>query len=464
MNPYNFSLLCFGFCATLLALLIIFKRNDQISKRFLALSLFCTGWSLAIGINFSENVSDFWALFSSRLGNVFALFIPVSWYHFILTFVGKQNIFKRRIKFLYILVFTLSLFSFTPWFIPYVKWIVGFRCSSPGPLYHFSPFLFVSLVSLGFIELLRKIKITLGQERQQVVGLAVATAVGFLGGGLIYFPAYNIPVPQYGLFVMPFYALFLAYVMTKQKLFDIEELAQAAHRDKLIAIGVLAASINHEVRNPLYVIQGLAENFLERWKDAASLDKNPLLAKAADALERSKQQAERAIEIIKRLSLFAKTGIDSEIRFEPIKIASVVEDVLPLIRCELAARSIELACDIPSDLSEVRADRRYLEEILFNLVVNACQAIKNSQRPGRIEIRATTNAEKTFLIVKDDGPGIAADKLERIFHPFYTTKQEGTGLGLYITKQLVEKIGARIAVESQPEQGTIFTLEFKRLS
>jgi signal transduction histidine kinase len=488
MNPYNFSLLCFGFCTILLAILVFLKRNDQIGKQFLIFSFFCAGWSLAIGVNFSDSASDSLALFTSRLGNAFALFIPVSWYQFILTFVGKQAAFERRIKFLYFFTFAISLFSFTPWFIPEVRWIVGFRCCKPGPIFLGSLLLFFSIVPLGFIELFKKIKASSGQESRQMIGLAIATGIGFLGGGLTYFPVYNIPLPQYGLFITPIYAFALAYFMIKRGLFDAEELAHAAHRDKLTAIGVLAASINHEVKNPLFVIKGLAENWLERKKEGVFTDKDQALEKAAEMSQRSMDQADRAMDIIKRLSLFAKAGIEGEMKFEAVSIAEVLEDILPLVRYELAANNIALTREIPKDLPTVQADHRYLEEILFNLIVNACQALK--EKPGGGEIRITaakgdspsegfsatqrwTDASfgakgtvplqnRVLVTVADNGPGIPEEKIKDVFRPFYTTKAEGTGLGLYITQQLVEKIRGRIDVQSLPGQGTVFTVKLPR--
>jgi len=458
MNPYNFSLLCFGFCTILLAILVFLKRNDQVGKQFLIFSLFCGSWALAIGINFSDSASNSLALFSSRLGNACALFIPVSWYHFILTFVDKGNIFRLRIRILYAFVFIVSLFGFTSWFIPDIRWIVGFRCCKPGTIFLISPLLFFVIVPLGFVELFKKIKTAKGQERKQMIGLVVATSVGFLGGGLTYFPVYGIPLPQYGLFITPIYAFSLAYFMIKSGLFDVEELAQAAHRDKLTAIGVLAASINHEVKNPLFIIKGLAESCLERQKEGIFPSKEKALESANDAMKRSMDQADRAMDIIKRLSLFAKAGIDSEIKFEPVNLTQVIEDILPLIRYELAAHSIALTRDIPPDLPPVNADRRYLEEIFFNLMVNACQAIKETGKPGEIKIGARGEEERVLMEVTDNGPGIPADKLKDVFRPFYTTKAEGTGLGLYITKQLVEKIHGRIDVRSEVSQGTTFTV------
>jgi two-component system NtrC family sensor kinase len=327
---------------------------------------------------------------------------------------------------------------------------------------------------MSFSEIVRKIKTTVSPEKQLYKGLFWAAFSGYLGGSLTFLPAYGFPLPQYGVFLLPVYPFALSYFIMRHGMFDIEQLAQAAHRDKLMAIGVLAASINHEVRNPLYVIKGLAESCLERQKEGIFPSKEKALESSNDAMRRTMDQADRAMDIIKRLSMFAKAGIDSEIKFESVKIAAVLEDILPLIRYELAAHNIALTRDIPPNIPDVRADRRYLEEILFNLIVNACQAIKETGKQGEIKVTARTDQHpvsklyehevrhRVLVEVADNGPGIPTDKLAHVFRPFYTTKEEGAGLGLYITQQLVEKIKGRIDVRSEVGVGTTFTLFFPR--
>ena len=449
------------------------------------MSLFYSGWAIFITINLNNDISYNLGLFMGRLGNGFAVFIPVTWYHFAITYAGSSHPKRHLLKTLYTISILIACFSFSSWFIPEVKPMVDFKYyPQAGPIYWFFAGLFFTVVPLSFFELYKKMKISSGYEQQQLKGLFVASLIGYIGGSPTFLPSFGIPFPQYTLILIPFYPFMLAYFMIKQKLFDIEELAQAAHRDKLTAIGVLAASINHEVKNPLFIIKGLAENCLERQKEGIFPSEKKALESVNDAMKRSVEQADRAMDIIKRLSLFAKAGIDSEIKFESIKIVQVIEDILPLVRYELAAHGIALSRDMPPDLPDVRADRRYLEEILFNLIVNACQAIKEVGKPGEIVITASskpsvipaetgiqkldsrlkysemTQYEKgqVLITIQDNGPGIPAEKLKNVFHPFYTTKAEGTSLGLYITQQLVEKIHGRIDVQSAVGIGTTFTV------
>ena len=522
MNPYSFSLLCFGFCSLLVGLLIWLKRSDAVGKIYFIFSAFNGLWGISFGIFLNQH--DYHAaLFYVRLADTFALFIPATWFHFSLIYTEKVRSYRGILKVFYFLAVLSSFFGFSVMFIPELRPGVGLiYFTSPGWIFHFLLLMFITVIPFGFFLLWQKMSHADSAEKTQLKGFIIATSLGFLGGGLTMPLSYGIIVPQYAMFLMPFYPFLTAYFLIRKGLFDVEELVQAAHRDKLMAIGVLAASINHEVKNPLFVIKGLSESWLEREKEGIFKDAKQTIESGRDAMKRSMDQADRAMDIIKRLSLFAKAGIEGEIKFESLSVAEVLEDILPLVRHELAAHNIVLTREIPKDLPDVRGDRRYLEEILFNLIVNACQAFRpnsltdnltanwaspgdrslkdnkcqGKEKAGEREIRVTASViaseakqsrllkgeiatpqkeglamtnlapvmasradgEAICITIQDTGPGIPADKLRDVFRPFYTTKAEGTGLGLYITKQLIEKIGGRIDVQSAVGEGTIFTV------
>jgi len=327
----------------------------------------------------------------------------------------------------------------------------------PGPFYNVLTFLYFVLVPVGFIPLFLQIRKTAGQARTRVLWLIIATLAGFSGGALTFIPIYDIPLPQYGVFLMPVYPFVMAYLVGRKSLFDEYQLIQAMQRDKLAAIGTLAASINHEIRNPLFVIQGYTDSFMGNAQDGQYASESEFRNQTLKMMCKINLQAARAMDIMKRFAVFAKAGPQPDTGIKPLRIQDVLENILPLVGHELELDKIELVKNIPENLPPVQADRRHLEEIFFNLIVNACQAMKSG---GRIEINAPFDAEKIKISVKDNGPGIPADKVTQIFEPFYTTKEEGTGLGLYVTKQLVERNGGRIIVESSPGRGTTFILRF----
>jgi len=475
MNPYSLAVLCFGFCSLFVGLLILFKRPDAVGRTYFVFTLFNSFWGIFFGIFWSLYGLYEKAIFYVRVADSFAIFIPATWVHFALVYSGEFQRHKKILTVLYFSSLIIGMSGFSDRFISGLKTSpISLYFLQPGILFNVFLVFFMLIIPWGFAFLIRKLRFSSARERRQLIGFVIATFLGFLGGGLMIPPGYGFFIPQYAVFLMPVYPFLTAYFLIRKGLFDLEDLAQAAHRDKLTAIGVLAASINHEVKNPLFIIKGLAESCLERQKDEVFPNYKKVIESANETFRKTMAQADRAMDIIKRLSLFAKAGIESEIKFEPVKVAEVLEDILPLIRHELATHRITLTREIAPDLPPVIADRRYLEEILFNLLVNASQAIRESGKEGEIRITVTLQRpglkkhsetgslegenNRLLVTIADTGPGIPEDKIQDVFRPFYTTKAEGTGLGLYITQQLVEKIRGRIKVESVLGRGTVFTV------
>jgi len=461
MNPYNFAVLFFAFCTFIVSLIIWFKRNDRVGKIYFLYSLAAAIWGIGFSIKLGDNVPYGVALFAIRVAHLGSVLIPVTFFHFVLIFTNQEGRYKKLLQFFYLLAIIIECFVFSPLFIPRLAPILDFvHYARPGPVYYIFTGFFFSVVPLAFLFLINQYRHSCKSERAQVLGLIIAKASGFLGGFLTFLPVYKIGFPQYGLFLMPLYPLITAYFVMKKKLFNIESVVQAAHRDKLAAMGTLATSINHEVRNPLYVIQGLAESHLRNLKEGVYQSKEIALEKANGLAVKTVEQTKRAIEIMRKFSNFAKRDTRG-IQLDNVSLNSVLNDVVPLINYELELDEIELIRKVPHDLPLVEADRRHLEEIFFNLIVNSCQAMKATG--GKIEILAETKNKGVVVTITDDGPGISPDQEKHIFEPFYTTRQEGTGLGLYITKQLIEKNGGKITVESKPNKGSIFKLVFKKL-
>ncbi len=459
MNPYNFSLLCFAFCSLLIGVLVYMKRNDSIGTLYFVFSVLISAWGLNIAILFNHEVSYETALFVSRVGNIAAVFGIVVWLNFVLAYTKKRGEYLKVLKTAYFTACFIALFGFTRFFIPNVDGAAGFKYyGRPGLIFH--SFVLLYIVVTGFsAALLWKQSQGAGRNQPQTVRLFWASSLAFLCGAPTFLPIYGIACPQFALLLLPFYPFAVAYCIIRKNLFDEEDLAQAAHRDKLAAIGTIAASINHEIRNPLYIIHGMAESFLENFRGEHQ-NLAAVKQESVAVLERTAEQAKRAMDIMGQLSLFAKQKVsDSEAEPQVANLSVCLENVLPLVRHEMALEKIRFEKDIPENLLELKANPRQLEEILFNLIVNACQAMK--PKGGRIRVSAKQSVNKVVIQIEDTGPGIPQDRLKQIFEPFYTTKEEGTGLGLYITRQLVEKSGGKITAISREGMGTAFSLEFQ---
>ena len=162
------------------------------------------------------------------------------------------------------------------------------------------------------------------------------------------------------------------------------------------------------------------------------------------------------MEITKRLTDFSKPDLGGDVR-EQVNLNEIVEGVLSFIGYALKTDNIQVEKAVPPELI-IQVNRKEMEQIFLNLILNASQAME--EKAGKIQIEAQEKKDKVEIRITDSGPGIPSDKLTHIFEPFFTTKESGTGLGLYITKQLVERNGGKISVESKPGSGTSFKLEF----
>ncbi len=457
MNPYNFSVLFFSFGTCLVAFQTLLKRRDKVTYCFLSFSIFVVMWG--IGFAFMTNATTQYqiALYTSRFLNGSAVFICVTWAHFVFNFLGFENK-KNQIIVLYIFGAILAAFAFTPWFVPYVSadLKLGFRWyTRPGLAFLVFTGLFFTVVPYGFLLMLSSFRKAKGEHAIQIKALMIATLFGFIGGSFTFVPVYIPGFPLFGIFLMPFYPLLMSYAMNKHKLFDINQIAQAFHREKLATIGLLAASVNHEIRNPLYAAQSILENFLENKKEGLDT-KNP-----EEVSKKALNQIRRSLEVITKLNRFAKPSDDSIAQNQTASVREAVQNVLDLISYEFSADKIQIESRIPNDFPSIRTDQRQLEEILFNLIVNACYAMESG---GTLVIACEAKQSIVQITIQDSGVGIPPEQANHLFEPFYTTKGEkGTGLGLYITKQLVERNGGKISFSSKPNQGTSFTLEFKAL-
>jgi two-component system NtrC family sensor kinase len=227
----------------------------------------------------------------------------------------------------------------------------------------------------------------------------------------------------------------------------------------MAVIGTLSAGINHEICNPLGIARGQCEALLLNIKDGLYNDKSPqeLLEKAKEIMTKVIKETDRATAITKKLSGFAKPAKGEA---EYISIDKEVDEVLALVGYELKLEKIEVEKRIEKDLASILADRKQFQEVLFNLIRNAGQAIGEK---GKITLSAWSEKEKIFIDIQDTGSGIPEEKVKELFNPFFTTKEpgKGTGLGLFIVRQVVEKNGGRIYLKrTKVGEGTTFTIEF----
>lgn len=226
-----------------------------------------------------------------------------------------------------------------------------------------------------------------------------------------------------------------------------QDLVQA---NRLAILGQVAAGVAHEINQPVATIRAYADNartFLHRGQTVT----------AAENMESIAELTERVGAITDELRRFARKG---HFAAGPTAMKEVVEGALMLLRSRFAGRMDAIRIDLPPDGLQALGNRIRLEQVLINLLQNALEAIGDSEN-GAIQVRCKAAPGGIALTVADNGPGIAADVREELFTPFNTSKEDGLGLGLAISKEIVSDYGGTIEVESGPA-GTTFTVNLKK--
>ncbi|WP_138737974.1 PAS domain-containing sensor histidine kinase [Pseudomonas sp. FSL W7-0098] len=222
---------------------------------------------------------------------------------------------------------------------------------------------------------------------------------------------------------------------------------EMAHTARLVTLGELASGIAHEINQPLAAVVNYA-NASQRYLQ--SLDSNPAaVERVAQGLERINLHANHAAQVIKRLRGFLRKGRRN---LQALDISEVARQAVSLCAWEAGERNVTIELQLPESLPWVYADRVLLEQVLLNLLRNAIDA-NNEQLPGqlsRIILQAQTLDGATLQIsVQDQGPGLSAGELEQLFTPFYTSKAEGLGLGLSMSRSIVEGFGGELNARPQ---------------
>jgi C4-dicarboxylate-specific signal transduction histidine kinase len=226
--------------------------------------------------------------------------------------------------------------------------------------------------------------------------------------------------------------------------------AELAHATRVTTLGELAASIAHEVNQPLAAIVADANASLN-WLAAAPPD----VERVRGVLDAIVRDGHRAAEVIQRVRQLAKKSAP---RKDAVDLSDVVRDVVPLVRAELRQQEISLVLDLAPKLPLVLGDRIQLQQVLLNLVMNAVEAMAPvTGRPRRLVIRSESHdGDNVGVTVQDTGSGIAANHLDHLFSAFFTTKPSGMGMGLSISRSIVEAHGGRLWATPNEPHGAIF--------
>jgi two-component system NtrC family sensor kinase len=230
--------------------------------------------------------------------------------------------------------------------------------------------------------------------------------------------------------------------------------AQLIQSDKMAALGKMAAGVAHEINNPLAVIiqkTGWMEDLLmeEDFQETKNLDE------FKNSIKKIEEHVERARKVVHNMLGYARK---MEPRLEDVDVNQTLTQTIGLLENYARINNINIRTDFAPDIPIIASDQSQLQQVFLNLISNAIDAIG---KDGRVEVLSRRRNDHITVEIVDNGPGIPLEMQKRIFDPFVTTKQpgKGTGLGLWISYNIMEKLGGRISFASQARKGTTFTVE-----
>ncbi|GBR72427.1 hypothetical protein HP1_110 [Candidatus Termititenax spirochaetophilus] len=228
-----------------------------------------------------------------------------------------------------------------------------------------------------------------------------------------------------------------------------EKITELSRLDRMSSLGTMAAGIAHEIKNPLTSLK-LVTQLLDMYQDKRDFwqEHGAIIGEEIQRLE----------TIIEDFLSFARTP---QVKIQPVKLSFIIHKVLNLVTVQARQENVDLSVNI-DDSIKVLADTQKIMQVILNIVLNAVQAIpKNHTVKGRVEISAVSNniKDSATITIRDNGCGISKENQEKLFSPFFTTKQKGTGLGLSIAYKIIEEHKGKIKVESELNTGTTFTIQ-----
>lgn len=218
---------------------------------------------------------------------------------------------------------------------------------------------------------------------------------------------------------------------------------QIKRADRLSAIGQLAASLAHEIRNPLASIDGAA-NLIESPQTPDEVRKGSLVI--------IHKEIQRLNRLLTNLLDFARPR---KPEFQPVEPSRLIDAITNLAGHSAQQKGITFRKDVAASVPPIECDPEQMKQVILNLAINAVQAMTE---PGEVVLAARSSDSSVIISVRDRGPGIADEDLDKIFNPFFTTKEAGTGLGLSVVHQIVTQHGGVVNTERNPSGGMTFSV------
>jgi len=229
--------------------------------------------------------------------------------------------------------------------------------------------------------------------------------------------------------------------------------AQLVQSDKLAALGKLAAGVAHEINNPLAVILQKT-GWIQDLLDEEEFRKSENLQEFRTSIAKIEEHVERARKVVHNMLGYARR---MEPRLEDVDVNQTINQTVDILENFARANTIDIQTDLMESLPIIAGDQAQLQQVILNLISNAIDAIG---KDGTVSVKSRADDSKIRIVIADTGPGIPENMQKKIFDPFFTTKSsgKGTGLGLWISYTIIEKLGGSLSLRSQAGEGAEFTV------
>jgi signal transduction histidine kinase len=301
----------------------------------------------------------------------------------------------------------------------------------------------------------RAIAVGVGIAAPMLLNVAYTQLVVF---GVVQVPVSNVPW-LLGALVLMAVELALEFVRIRRDRLELAQMrARMAQAERVTIMGQLASTLGHELGQPMAAILLNVEG-----AKAQIAREQPNLAAYRSLLDDIGKDAVRVFEVISRMRDFLKRGA---VEVQPLNIEAVVQEAVALMRGEAIAKNVMVSMVIPEGLPSVMGDRVHLSQVLLNLLMNGFQAVENQPfqvRRVMIEVRAKEAESEVEVAVRDSGTGIPDEIAADIFKPFFTTNPGGIGVGLALSRAIIEAHGGRLWIDRpSPDRGAVFRFTLRQ--